>query len=151
MTDHTARATGRTTRAIVASMCAMLRGEKVIHISHNIEAAQAHFNAASDWLAENGWCTDKALAVLPLVANLRTRTLFFGSGSVIFQPRSANLRGFRAEIIKDHYVLELEQAEKEHQQLLNDASLINDLLAKHQGKLQLRVIAGGHTYQVRGK
>lgn len=151
MNDHAARATGRTTRTIVAAMCAMLRGERVIYVSHNIEAAKAHFDAARNWLDDNGWCTAKALATLPLVANHQTRTLFFGSGSVIFQPRSANLRGFRAEIIKDHYVLELEQAEKEHQQLLNDAALINDLLAKHHGKLQLRVIAGGHTYQVRGK
>lgn len=151
MHDHTARATGRTHRAIVASMCAMLRGEKVIYISHNIEAAKAHFDAARYWLTENGWCTDKALATMPLGANHQTRTLFFGSGTVIFQPRNANLHGFRAEIIKDHYVLELELAEKERQQLLDDAALINDLLAKHNGKLQLRVVAGGHTYQVRGK
>lgn len=131
MQVDTERGTGRTTRAVVASLCAMLRGKRVIHVSSNGMAAKDHYVLAMHWLENNGWLLPESAAVMAVSADPVNRRITFGAGEITFNPMGACLRGMRCTITKDHYVLELEELERLKQERLDDAATIKTLMRKH--------------------
>lgn len=131
MQVDTNRATGRSTRAVVASVCELLRAHKVIHVSANAQHAKHSYSLAMQWLVDNGWATPEASAVIAIHADPVNLRILFGSGSLHFVPMSANLLGRQATVIKDHYALELEEQERQKQERLDDAATIKALMRKH--------------------
>lgn len=99
------RRSGRTSRQIVWAICAMLRGKVVIFVSSNEARSKEHFQFAKDWLVSNGFHGFR-------VSDTARRTLYMPEGSLQFRSAGAYLPGLRnVEIVKDHYVQELEAIE----------------------------------------
>lgn len=104
MTDIN-RGTGRTSRAITLSLCAMLRGQKVIHISANEQARKAAVQIATQWLQDNGWLSHPETH-LPVVTT-HQYLVEFGSGNLRFMTLQSNLAGMRPSlVVEDHYAEE---------------------------------------------
>lgn len=99
------RRSGRTSRQIVWAICAMLRGKAVIFVSSNEASSRAHYQLAKDWLVTNGFHGFR-------VSDTARRTLYMPEGSLQFRSAGACFLGLRnVEVVKDHYVLELEAIE----------------------------------------
>lgn len=104
MTD-TNRGTGRTSRAITLSLCAMLRGQSVIHISANEQQRKEAMQIAARWLLDNGWQNPPAPS-LPVVTTHQD-LMKFGKGQLRFMTLQSNLAGLRpALVVEDHYAEE---------------------------------------------
>lgn len=125
------RGTGRSGRAVVAALCAMLRGQNVLHVSASMATMQYNIDTAMQWLNDNGWTNvhDK----LPSAYMPTKEKIVFGKGEVKFVPMEANQRGLRPDVvILDHTVEEETERRRLVKEREQDAATIKELMRKHE-------------------
>lgn len=121
---NSVRRSGRTSRQIVWAICAMLRGKAVIFVSANEARSKEHYQFAKDWLVANGFHGYRAAPEI--------RTLFMPAGHLQFRRLGTCLSGLRnVEVVKDHYVQELEAIEAQRLARIAAVEQARLLVEKH--------------------
>lgn len=143
------RGTGRTMQQVKTAIISAMSGHRVLYVTHSDQYARELCREALRFMRE-AECTPAHNNVTAYrITLLNGGWLEFRSmGAMPFNRGLKAAHGTSRELW-DHFAEEERERKRQEQIIRDDVAMINSLLEKHAGKLQLRCGGVSHKYTVR--